>query len=37
MEIYLNVIVAQALIRNGVRNLRIIIESDRRIRVYTDF
>jgi hypothetical protein len=36
MEIYLNVIVAQALTRNDVRNSEIIMELDRRIRAYID-
>jgi hypothetical protein len=37
MEIYLNVIAAQTLTRNGVRNSEIIMKLDRRIRVYIDF
>jgi hypothetical protein len=37
IEIYLNVIAAQTLTRNDIRNLEIIMELNRRIRVYIDF
>jgi hypothetical protein len=33
----LNVTAIQTLIRNGIRNLGIFMESDERIRAYTDF